>query len=105
MALTEAQLLTVAKIVAVTVVDIEDQIEWLGAGYATSAWQTAVEAEITRWTTAGVDFVAIEPKEKNFGAKIDPTHAKNDIRRNLATLFQRPDWALTGGGAVRTIRG
>lgn len=102
MALTEAQQLTVAKILQVDVNQIEYQISLLGSD-ASSAWQTAVEAEITRWTTAGIDFTAIEPNVKNFGARIDPNNEKADIRGNLATLFQRSDWR--SASAMRTIRG
>ena len=105
MALTEAQTLTIAEVLGVSVVDINDQITWLGATYATAAWQTAVEAELTRWTPASTNFVATEPKEKNFGARIDPNSEKNDIRANLAILFQRPDWKYSGGGITRTQRG
>lgn len=104
MALTEAQTLTIAEVLGVSVVDINDQITWLGATYATAAWQTRVELQLSRWTTAGVNFVAIEPKEKNFGARIDPSSEKNDIRANLATLFQRSDWKYAGSG-TRTVRG
>lgn len=103
MALTETQTLTIAEILGVSVVDIDDQIVWLGNTYATSAWQTRVEAQLTRWTTAGVDFVAIEPNVKNFGAKIDPNNEKADIRANLATLFQRSDWKASS--SMRTQRG
>ena len=104
MALTEAQTLTIAEVLGVSVVDINDQITWLGATYATAAWQTRVESQLSRWTTASTNFVAIEPKEKNFGAKIDPNSEKNDIRAMLATLFQRPDWKLNAG-TMRTVRG
>lgn len=104
MALTEAQKLSVAEILRVTVIDINDQITWLGDTYATSAWQTKVEAELTRWDTAGVNFTAVEPKEANFGARIDPTDAKNDIRSNLASLFQRDDWRAASA-SNRTVRG
>ena len=103
MALTEAQQLTVAKILRQTPSIIEYQITLLGTD-ATAAWQTAVEAEITRWTTAGVNFVSVEPKEANFGARINPNNDKNDIRSNLAILFDRPDWA-SGGGQVNLARG
>lgn len=104
MALTESQQLTVAQIVQVPVTQVEYQISLLGDTYATADWETAVEAQLTRWTTAGVDFVSIEPKEKNFGAKINPENEKNDIRSNLAILFQRSDWA-NAAGTVRTVRG
>lgn len=104
MALTETQQLDIAEILSVEVWSIEDQIDALGS-YASAAWETKVEAQITRWETVGIDFTAIEPKERNFGARINPEQAKADVRQHLATLFQRPDWLQRAGSSVRLQRG
>lgn len=102
MALTEAQILSIAKIIRQTPSDVEYQITLLGTD-ATATWELAVEEELDRWDTAGVEFVTVEPKERNFGARINPNLEKNDIRSNLAILLDRPDWA--GGGGQRLQRG
>ena len=104
MALTEAQILKVSQILRQTPSDLEYQITLLGTD-ATATWQTAIEAELTRWVTAGVDFVEIEAREANFGAKIKPDREKSDIRWNLAILLDRPDWGGSGGGQQRLQRG
>lgn len=101
MALTETQKLTIATILSVPVYDITYQISYLGATYATAAWETLVLAELTRWETAGVNFTNIEPNLKNFGAKISYAAAQNDIKGNLATLFQRADWGGSQSGRLQ----
>ena len=104
MALSESQVLKVSQILRVNPSDVDYQIMLLATD-VTATWQTAVEAELTRWLTAGVDFVEIEPREANFGAKISPNREKSDIRWNLAILFERPDWGGSGGGQQRLQRG
>ena len=61
----------------------------LGAGL-TAEKQTYIEAQITRWTTAGFAFIRIEPKESNFGARVDSDAEKNDIRGNIARSLAWP---------------
>lgn len=103
MALSEANQLTICQILQVTPSDLEYQLTLLSTEF-TAAVQSAVEAQIALWTTAGVDFTAIEPKERNFGARINPNDARNSIRKNIAVLLDRPDWA-TGNGGARLQRG
>jgi hypothetical protein len=102
-ALTEAQILKCARILGVTYIDVNDKITNLGTNYITAQVQTDIAAELLRWDTAGIDFVSIEPQEKNFGARIDPEKQKNDIRKNLATLlyFTELRFSSTWGHASR----
>lgn len=105
MALTEANKISIAQILGITVAEVSLQEANLGV-YLTAGMITAIQAEITRWVTAGINFTAIEPKEKNFGARIDPNAAKADIRRNIAVLLERPDWAQSvSNNQVELIRG
>lgn len=97
MALSEANKLKICQILQVVSTVLDDQLTWMGSNF-TSTVQTAIEAELTRWTTLGAKFVAIEPNTANYGAKIDPTLAKNDIRKNIAILLDRPDWAGASSG-------
>ena len=97
MALSEANQLKVCQILQITPSVLEYQLTILATDF-TSTVQTAIEAELTRWTTLGAKFVAIEPNTANYGAKIDPTLAKNDIRKNIAILLERPDWAGASSG-------
>ena len=103
MALDEGQKITIAKILQITPTILNLQIDALTIS---ATLETAIEAEITRWTTAGLEFVKIHPKERNFGAEIDPEDLKDDIRTNLAMLLERPDWASSATSVqVSLVRG
>lgn len=52
--------------------------------------QSAVELQMERWETAGVDFVKVHPNVRNFGAEINPEREKADIRQNIAILLEFP---------------
>jgi hypothetical protein len=95
--LTESQRISIVKILEnVTMLDISEQDAWLGSTYLTTAVKAAIDAEITRWNTAGSKFTSIKPLSENKGASIDPEREKDDIRGNIAKLLQRPDWAGSG---------
>lgn len=96
MALTTAEKLTIARILRITPTLLGAQITALGATLSSDV-ETAIREELARWETAGFDFVKVHPKEKNFGAEIDPTREQNDIRMNLSTLFELPTSAYTSG--------
>lgn len=96
MALTEAEKLTIARILRVTPTYLGAQITSLGATL-TAEVETAIRAELSRWETAGIDFVKVHPKEKNFGAEINPALEQQDIRVNLAVLFEMPVAVYTVG--------
>jgi hypothetical protein len=100
MALTAAQLATVVKILQVTPSQLDSQFEWLGTGF-TSTHQTAVEAELDRWELKGAKFTKIKDY---LGADIDPEREKDDIRKNIAILLERPDWARNSSGATSRVQ-
>jgi hypothetical protein len=103
MALSEANQLTVCQILGVTPSDLEYQLTLLSTDF-TAAVQSAVEAQITLWTTASVNYTDIEPKESNFGARIKAGSARQAIRERIAVLLERPDWANNGGSTARLVR-
>lgn len=87
MALTTEEINKIAKILNLPKSYINAQIDVLGDDL-TAQDETDIRAELTRWDGgAGADFVRIHPKEKNFGAEIDPDDTKADIRRNIAILL------------------
>jgi hypothetical protein len=100
--ITEAQQIDCAQIMGVTLETVIQQIAYLGDLFTTQV-ATDVGVELTRWGTAGVDFVRVHPRERNFGAEINPEDTKDDIRGNLASLFQRMDWAQASSGSTMTI--
>lgn len=103
--LTEAEKLNIAKILNTDFVTINDQIFNLGTAYITPAVETAIRAELTRWSSgAGSEFVTVEPNTANFGARINPELEKADIRRNLANLLYLND-LLDSSTSIRLVRG
>lgn len=106
MALSEVNKLHISKIIGVSPRDLDIHIASLG-GYLTAEVETQVIAEITRWTTgAGSDFTKVHPRERNFGAEINPSDAKADIRKNIMTLLliDASQIQMFGFGS-RTLRG
>lgn len=101
MALTAAQLSKVCQILQVTPSQLNTQFEWLATAF-TSTHQTAVETELERWEIKGAKFTKIEGGE--FAAFIDPEREKADIRKNIAILLERPDWASMGGGMTSRVQ-
>lgn len=100
--LTEAQRNKVAKILKQTPESILTQVTYM-ADLFTSAVQTDVEAEITRWEAgASTKFVRVHPRERNRGVEINPGDEKQDIKDNLALLLNREDWASSGSGSGGT---
>lgn len=101
--LTEAQVNKVAKILMITSIDINQQIAYLGENFTT---QDAIDisAAITTWDAgAGTKYTRVHPRERNFGAEINPTDQKNDLRSDIAILLSRPDWANASGGSVMEL--
>ena len=105
MALTEAQQNTVCQILGITPSELTYQLTMLDTTF-TAQRETDVEAQITLWDAgANVNFTYIEPNVKNFGARISPESARAAIRRNIAVLLERPEWAGSGGMQSRIMRG
>lgn len=103
MALNDAQQIKLAQILNVPLSVMQEHIGYLVTlNHISADVQTAIEAEITRWDAgASTNFTAIEPKERNFGARINPGDARASIRKNIAVLLERPDWANQGSRIVR----
>ena len=100
MAFTDAENLSIARILGTTPTLLVAHITSLGAT-VTAALETAVRAELTRWTTARANFVSIEPKESNFGARVNPGSDQADIRRNIALLLE---WPYAIGVSMGTLQ-
>lgn len=98
--LTEAEKLTIGTILGIDFIDLDYHISYYDTRF-TAASDTAIRAELTRWTTAGFNFLTLEPREANLGARIDPQLEKNDIRKNLSTLLYLQDSVNTGSRLVR----
>lgn len=98
MALTEANVIKVAQMIAQTPINVQAQLDYMGVKF-TSAKQTEVERLIALWDAgAGTNYTYIEPNGQNYGARISPESAKTDIKDGIAYIMERPDWAGSGGG-------
>ena len=109
MALTFAQRLDICKILQVEMPVLEYALTF-NAEYITSETETEVLAEVTRWTTAGANFVKVHPRERNYGVEINSENEKEDIRRNIATLLLMTETVYGGSGKgarsqVQILRG
>lgn len=105
MALTEAQQNTVCQILGITPSALTEQLTWISTDF-TSQRQTDIEAQITLWDAgAGTKTTKIRAKESNRGVETNPYAVRADIKRNIAVLLERPDWAGSNGMQSRTMRG
>lgn len=92
MALTADEILSIAKILGVAPSLVNAQITSLGASLDATR-ETAIRDELDRWTTAGISFVKIHPRESNKGVETNSGDAQADIRKNLAVLLEFTTWA------------
>jgi hypothetical protein len=89
MAFTPAEKHSIAHVLSTTVTLLNAHITAMGATLDADT-ETAVRTELTRWETAGVDFVKIHPKEANFGVEINGTQSQHDIARKIALSLEWP---------------
>jgi hypothetical protein len=87
MSFTREETIRIAQILNIDRLVLEDHI----ALYPTEIDSTVeglVRDEITRWD-GGIsdDFVSVEPNIKNFGARIDPSIARSDVKKNIANYL------------------
>lgn len=105
MALTEAQQLSVCKIMGMSPYVLTIELDH-NSNNITAEVETEVIAEIARWETAGkgTKFGSIEPNLKNFGRRKSYEDEKNDIRKNIAILlfFDPERFFSTGSRLVRS---
>jgi hypothetical protein len=102
MALSETNELKVAQILNLMVVVVEEQINLMDDRF-TATVQTEIEAQIAIWDSGiGTKTTSLSPTESNKGVKTDPYAARNDVKRNIAILLERPDWASSGGRLSRS---
>lgn len=95
MALTETQLLKIAKILGQTPGLVDLQITLMGT--MSAARQTAIEAELTLWDAgpgAVTEWARLVPKESNKGVETNPDKDADRIRMAIAGYLERPEWGM-----------
>jgi hypothetical protein len=103
--LTEAEKLDIAKILGLTYIDVNDKVTDLGESYVTAAVEADIRELITEWETARDEYQSIEPKDRNFGVRYDPSAKKNTIRTELANLLYFTNLQPSGQNWGRSTRG
>lgn len=106
MSLSTDQQFAICRILRVTPIALEAQIAWL-ASRVTTDLVDVIQVEIARWDDgAGTKFTKLHPNVANKGVETFPDEIKNDIRGNIATYLERPDWASAASSVmVEMIRG
>lgn len=103
MAFTDAQKLSISTILGITPTLLDAQITALGATL-TAAKETAIIAELARWTASGAKFTKLHPRESNKGVETYPDQVKGDIRRNIATLLEMLEWGFGAAQGMGTMQ-
>jgi hypothetical protein len=109
MAFTVSQQLDICTILEVELPVLEYALTF-NVQYIDATAETKVIAELTRWETAGSNFVKVHPRERNYGVEINSENEKEDIRRNIATLLLMTETVYGGSGSgsraqVQILRG
>ncbi len=95
--LNPEQKLSICEILAVTPLQLDAQIAYLGAKL-TSPIETAIGAKLVEWNGgAGQIFTHFTATESNKGFNLSAEAAKNQIRTSLAVWLDRTDWASLAG--------
>ena len=107
MALTETQIVDIAEILEI---DPDLITLHLTSGYVeiTTAKELAIEAQITAWDAgpgAVTEYAKLHPVESNKGVETDPDRDANKIRKKIAALLGRPDWAQSASFEYAITRG
>jgi hypothetical protein len=98
MALTEEQQISVCQILDLMPYELTFQLDYMGSRL-TAAMETDIGTNITLWNAGiGDKFTRLLPVESNKGVKTDPDSARANIRREIALLLERRDWASSGSG-------
>lgn len=104
MAFTDANITDLVTILGIDRVSLTYHLDYHASSIAATDEAKVLEL-IAEWSGGiGSDTVRIEPKESNYGAKINAGDAQNRIRQQIATLLMIPLSAL-GFGQMRTMRG
>jgi hypothetical protein len=99
MALSEDQKLAIGEVIGVTVDNLNRQLTWYSSDI-TPAVELKIADALAEWDKVKNDHIAIMPKESNKGISIDPSLARNEIRRKLARYLYFTDLNFGDGQAV-----
>ena len=105
MAFSESEKATLTEILGITYSALTTHLESV---VLTTEIEDAIQADIVIWnsTYRNTNDVSIEPKESNFGARINGDGVRSAMMRRIANWleFDIDDLDFSGGGWVRTER-
>lgn len=108
MAFTVSQQLDICTILEVELPVLEYALTF-NVQYIDATAEAKVIEQITRWETAGSNFVNVHPRERNYGVEIKHETEKAGIRRTIATLLLMTKTVYGGSGGssaqIRVSRG
>lgn len=87
---TDSQITDLCEILETNSDFLGQHLTYVGS-LITETDKTKILLKVTEWVTAGAKFTDIEPKERNFGAKIRADRQKTQIRKQLAALLYATD--------------
>mgnify|MGYP001378669319 CR=1 FL=1 len=90
---TESQISDLAEILCTNSDVLEDHLSYY-AEQITESDKTKVLARVTEWQGLDGDFTRIHPRERNFGAEINPADRKGFLVRSIASLLH---WQVSSG--------
>ena len=96
---TDAQVTSIARIFEVASYVMDSHLT-LSADLITEDDKTAILLDVTAYVAIEDDNVSIEPKERNFGARLNGATKRDLIRKRIAGLIIWED-ATSGTGLVR----
>jgi hypothetical protein len=96
MAFTAAELVTIGDITGYNPVELN---EWLDSITVSTEVEDAIQADIVLWnsTYANASGIQIEPKESNFGARVNGSLGRDDIIVRVRRRLQMPTSTATMG--------
>lgn len=82
MAFTATEKGTLAEILGIMPETLDDHLDMVESALTTEV-EDLIQADIVVWNTYRNNFVRIHPKEKNFGAEVNPADVRATIRMRI----------------------
>lgn len=99
---SESEQIKICQILGITTLELDSQLIYLG-NRLTLAKQEAILEEIENWGNGvSENYASFTPTESNKGFNLNANEAKNEVKRNIAVLFDRPDWGSSIGRLQRS---
>ena len=99
MAFTETEKGTLAEILGIMPLTLSDHLDMVISELTTEV-EDLIQADIVTWNLYRNDFTRIHPREKNFGAEVNPADVRATIRARVANWLSFSMPGAVSGQAV-----